>query len=286
VVIVHVLNDQAFAKYYRCASCADMSLFRGMFLSVHLSCPFSPPGADDVQPPEVVRLAVQQAFLPKFENEGQDERTAQAIQDGAGKRYMVVTIKHSGSLTTLSGDLIGAKNSVCNCFTSAALLVLRAHYQRVCKCAQSATLLYALWLCLCSSLPGAHPDAAMCCWASSHSATLQQRKGHTDLDCLCHWQHVTYCMSLVRRGQAVEAVLEGLLSELRSSGLSVSFEAVYRGLSEHGQLPAGDHLVTTSICRMLPDGQIQVRTRTDRRLVEIWTCARKRLLGCLLASTG
>jgi hypothetical protein len=36
----------------------------------------------------------------------------------AGERFMVITIKHSGSLVTLSGSGFAAKNSVGNEFTA------------------------------------------------------------------------------------------------------------------------------------------------------------------------
>lgn len=62
--------------------------------------------------------AVQQAFLPKFENEGQDSSIADAIVSSADQRYMVVTIKHSGSLVTLSANGFASKNSIQNEFTA------------------------------------------------------------------------------------------------------------------------------------------------------------------------
>jgi hypothetical protein len=45
---------------------------------------------------------VQQAFLPKFENEGQDAVTAARVAAAAADHYVAVTVKHSGSLVTLS----------------------------------------------------------------------------------------------------------------------------------------------------------------------------------------
>jgi hypothetical protein len=44
------------------------------------------------------------------------QRTFAAVQ--ADQRYLVVTIKHSGSLVTLSGEGFAAKNSVGNEFTA------------------------------------------------------------------------------------------------------------------------------------------------------------------------
>ena len=60
----------------------------------------------------LLRARVLQAFLPKFENEGQDVSVAEAIAAGADERYVVITIKHSGSLVTMSPLMFGAKNSV------------------------------------------------------------------------------------------------------------------------------------------------------------------------------
>ncbi len=67
----------------------------------------------------LLSASVQQAFLPKFENEGQDASVADAIVAGANERFMVITIKHSGSLVTLSGSQgFAAKNSLNNEFTA------------------------------------------------------------------------------------------------------------------------------------------------------------------------
>ena len=67
----------------------------------------------------LISAQVQQAFLPKFENEGQDASIADAIVAGAADQYMVITIKHSGSLVTLSGTQgFAAKNSLNNEFTA------------------------------------------------------------------------------------------------------------------------------------------------------------------------
>ena len=68
---------------------------------------------------EIHSAYVQQAFLPKFENEGQDASIADAVVTGAAERFMVITIKHSGSLVTLSGGQgFAAKNSLNNEFTA------------------------------------------------------------------------------------------------------------------------------------------------------------------------
>lgn len=71
-----------------------------------------------------VSASVLQAFLPKFENEGQNSRIADAIVVQADSHYMVVTIKHSGSLITVSPTTVGAKNSLCNEFCAGGLVLL------------------------------------------------------------------------------------------------------------------------------------------------------------------
>lgn len=152
LIVVHVMSDYAFAKYFKAASTCDMELFRGMFLHTTLSRSpvVSETGAvqerlagvalasgdlskaptHDDSTPQVLDFGVLQAFLPKFENEGQDTSIADAIEASAGTHYMAVSIKHSGSLCTLSHELVGAKNSIQNRFSNAGLLALYAHYKR------------------------------------------------------------------------------------------------------------------------------------------------------------
>lgn len=127
LIIVHVRADDVFSKYFKVASKADLSLFRGMFMTLDVRGGF----AQTTDKPVISNCEIHQAFLPKFENEGQDAEIASAIRAGAGKRYMQVTVKHSGSLATLSYDLMGAKNSQGNIFTAVAVLLLKAHYLRV-----------------------------------------------------------------------------------------------------------------------------------------------------------
>lgn len=43
----------------------------------------------------------------------------------------MVTIKHSGSLVTLSSQGFAAKNSLDNAYTSGAALLLQAHFERL-----------------------------------------------------------------------------------------------------------------------------------------------------------
>jgi len=120
-VIVHVHADHAFKGYLKHCSQSDLMLFRGLVLKVCM------------HEGKLLSAQVQQAFLPKFENEVQDSRIADAIVAGAHERFMVVTIKHSGSLVTLSGSQgFAAKNSLDNEFTAGATALLSAHFQRVC----------------------------------------------------------------------------------------------------------------------------------------------------------
>jgi hypothetical protein len=169
LVIVHVLQDHVFKSVFAKSSQAEMPLFRGMFLSVKLTKPIcsgvspespvsttgsestsvsessetcstepdvstapefrSRPKHEDAA--ELESVAIQQAFLPKFENEAQDRHIADQIVAQAGSNYMVITVKHSGSLNTLSHNLMGAKNSVNNMYTAAGILLLHSHYKRL-----------------------------------------------------------------------------------------------------------------------------------------------------------
>ncbi|GAX84707.1 hypothetical protein CEUSTIGMA_g12129.t1 [Chlamydomonas eustigma] len=122
LLIVHVMGDSAFKKYLGKSSRSDLMLFRGLLIKVQ------------VENDEHTRVLaqVQQAFLPKFQNEAEDTSIATAIVTQASERYMVVTIKHSGSLITLSGDLgFAAKNSICNDYTAGAAVLLQAHFLRL-----------------------------------------------------------------------------------------------------------------------------------------------------------
>ena len=133
LVIVHVRSDSVFSKYFKNASGADMALFRGMFLKLGIQDSDDEPGSKCI-----TSAAVHQAFLPKFENETQDAEIAASIQRSSGERYMSVSVKHSGSLATMSHDLLGAKNSQGNIYTAVACLLLHAHYERAAatdKCA-------------------------------------------------------------------------------------------------------------------------------------------------------
>eukprot|EP00798_Chlamydomonas_sp_ICE-L_P020785 gene20785-27611_t len=105
------MGDHSFKKYLQNCSLSDMLLYRGLLLKVCATASLD----------RILSARVQQAFLPKFENEGQDSSIADAIVDGADNRYMVVTIKHSGSLVTLSSAGFAAKNSVANEFTAGEL---------------------------------------------------------------------------------------------------------------------------------------------------------------------
>ncbi|KAF5835395.1 hypothetical protein DUNSADRAFT_7480 [Dunaliella salina] len=121
VVIVHVQSDFAFKKYLDNCSNSDLMLYRGLLLEVSTTPNVS----------SVLSASVRQAFLPKFETEDKDASIANCIVDQASERAMVVTIKHSGSLVTLSGNGFAAKNSVGNAFTEGAQTLLQAHFDRV-----------------------------------------------------------------------------------------------------------------------------------------------------------
>jgi hypothetical protein len=122
LLIVHVLADHAFKRYLQHCTPSDLILFRGLLLHVSTS-----PSMD-----KVVTAGVRQSFLPKFENEGQDSSIADTIVASADDRYMVITIKHSGSLVTLSGSTgFAAKNSLENGYTAGAAVILFAHYHRL-----------------------------------------------------------------------------------------------------------------------------------------------------------
>lgn len=59
------------------------------------------------------------------------EQPVHYILPDACPRYMVITIKHSGSLVTLSAHGFAAKNSVDNAYTAGGEALLLAHYQRM-----------------------------------------------------------------------------------------------------------------------------------------------------------
>lgn len=149
LVIVHVRNDSVFSRYFKSACGADMALFRGMFLKLGM-------GTTEAGKPCISSAAVHQAFLPKFENEGQDADIAAGIQRASADRYMTVTVKHSGSLATMSHDLLGAKNSQGNVYTAVAGLLIQAHYERVASADRCEKPAYfhgercAEYLCICT----------------------------------------------------------------------------------------------------------------------------------------
>ncbi|WIA17822.1 hypothetical protein OEZ85_009328 [Tetradesmus obliquus] len=127
-VIVHVLSDYAFKKYLQHCSASDLMLLRGLLLKVETNAAMD----------RILSARVQQAFLPKFENEGQDSSIADAIVQHADERPMVVTIKHSGSLVTLSSQGFAAKNSLDNEYSAGAAVLLQAHFVRLLGCEAAA----------------------------------------------------------------------------------------------------------------------------------------------------
>eukprot|EP00892_Ulva_mutabilis_P003737 jgi/Ulvmu1/1735/UM117_0012.1 len=198
LIIIHVRADKVFSQYFHVASEADLPLFRGMFMAMSVSSELLS-NDSTADTPIITNCAVHQAFLPKFENETQDAAIASSILAESNQRYMLVTVKHSGSLATLSYNLMGAKNSQGNIYTAVAILLLKAHYQRV----------------------------------------------------------------AVSAGVEPEQLMSKLFEAMQSGRVSVSFETVARCLSHHGQLPAGEYMVVTSVTRLHADGTLEVLPWVD-----------------------
>jgi len=68
LIVVRTCADHVFPKYFKHATRSDLVLFRGMFLSVTFD------GDVHGDAPQLLAFGIQQAFLPKFENDGQDTR--------------------------------------------------------------------------------------------------------------------------------------------------------------------------------------------------------------------
>lgn len=131
-----------------------MALYRGMYLRLGV-------GTTDAEPDKrtkcITSTAVHQAFLPKFENEAQDSEIAAAIQRSSGERYMGVSVKHSGSLATMSHDLLGAKNSQGNIYTAVACVLLEAHYARVEATDKCVIITHSpIYICKCARTTNEH----------------------------------------------------------------------------------------------------------------------------------
>jgi hypothetical protein len=60
-----------------------------------------------------------------------------------------------------------------------------------------------------------------------------------------------------------------MLEELKRQDLSLSFETVTRCLSDHGQRPQGEYLLTTSIAHHCRDGRVEVLPKMKSRLCAI-----------------
>lgn len=144
LVVISVSGDAAFPIYNNVASNSDLALFRGMLLGVLLPKPLLPLAAtpEPDQLPETAATAqcsVMQAFLPKFDISrtsiaaaaAAEASVAASIQNEAGKRIMLVSVKHSGHLTTLSDTLVSSKSSVASIHCAAAVILLHAHFARV-----------------------------------------------------------------------------------------------------------------------------------------------------------
>lgn len=136
LVVIHVTADDAFHTYSTAASASDLALFRGQVLAcsfVNSPLAGEPATAPAVPPSaELLSCSIAQAFLPKFHTRAQDKvDTAEGIKDQAAERFMMVSIKHSGSLAMISSDVASSKNSVGNAPAAAALVLLQAHYARL-----------------------------------------------------------------------------------------------------------------------------------------------------------
>ena len=134
--MLNVTSDDAFHTYNSAASNSDLALFRGQALACSFtSCPHTDgngAGDESTAFPDLRSCRVVQAFLPKFHTRAQDKvDVAPFIRDQAERQFMMISVKHSGSLAMVSGDVASSKNSVSNPHAAAALLLLQAHYARL-----------------------------------------------------------------------------------------------------------------------------------------------------------
>lgn len=144
LVVISVSGDAAFPVYNNVASNSDLALFRGMLLAVTLAKPLLPvteqhptesPAADPA-----AQCSVMQAFLPKFDisrtsiadTAAAEASVAASIQQDAAQHLMLVSVKHSGHLATISATLVSSKSSVASVHCAAAVILLHAHFARVC----------------------------------------------------------------------------------------------------------------------------------------------------------
>eukprot|EP00892_Ulva_mutabilis_P010846 jgi/Ulvmu1/8133/UM040_0029.1 len=201
LVVINVTADDAFHTYNTTASASDLALFRGQILTCSFASSLlqedSTARPEATPSPQLLQCSVSQAFLPKFHTRAQDKvNTAQLIRDAAAQRFMMVSVKHSGSLAMVSSETASSKNSVSNTHAAAAVLLLQTHYARLAKSSGSS-------------------------------------------------------------GGGREA-LASLRAALARERACVSFEAVTRCLGHHGQLPAGEYLVTTAMTTCAADATLQV----------------------------
>lgn len=144
LVVISVAGDAAFPVYNTIASNSDLALFRGMLLTVTLRTPLMSGPSTDAPPKPAEATSntqsnVLQAFLPKFditrasvEDAAASEATvAASIRKHADQHVMLVSVKHSGHLATISDTLVSSKSSVASVHCAAAVILLHAHFARV-----------------------------------------------------------------------------------------------------------------------------------------------------------
>ena len=147
LIVVSVSGDAAFPVYNNVASNSDLALFRGMLLAVTFASPVlsgpqqqgQGPAAELPAADTTAQCSVMQAFLPKFDisrtafadTAAADASIAASIQQGAAQHVMLVSIKHSGHLATISDTLVSSKSSVASVHCAAAVILLHAHFARV-----------------------------------------------------------------------------------------------------------------------------------------------------------
>jgi hypothetical protein len=150
LIVISVSGDAAFPVYNNIASNSDLALFRGMLLAVTLPRPLLPieHGATSDKPSEqhteavsaapAAQCSVMQAFLPKFDisrtsitDTASEASVAACIQKEAAQQFMLVSVKHSGHLATISDTLVSSKSSVGSVHCAAAVILLHAHFTRL-----------------------------------------------------------------------------------------------------------------------------------------------------------
>lgn len=241
LIIINVTSDDAFHTYNSAGSNSDLALFRGQAVTcTFVESPLLEHGSSDAEAvprPLLSTCQVTQAFLPKFHTRAQDKvDVASVIRDEAGQRFMMVSVKHSGSLAMVSSELASSKNSVANPHAAAALLLLQAHYTRL------AHHRYA-------PIPFKISGTLAFIKTQTHAFVrrVQPRRPSSQVSALP--------LHACRPGCGGVPALTAALAARRAC---LSFEIVTRCLGEHGQAPRGEHLVATALTACLPDATLQV----------------------------